>query len=110
MLVTREKIIEVKGKKEKVVVSFDIPISIFRTKEEIMEEFGKDELGDCTIEKILDEEFGMICNLLSMCLVATLHSGCHFGDSISILQGSILNSGLMLGKSMRDWKELEKMI
>ena len=109
MQIIREKEIQVNGKKEIVRVTFDIPSSVFKTKEQATEEFGDIGMGDRTTEQILDEAFGTISSSLVSYTIGTLHCGGHFGDALMILQTSILNSGAALACALKSWKEDEKM-
>ncbi len=109
MQITREKEIVINDKKEIVRVTFDIPSSAFKTKDEVMEECGDIGLKDRTAEQLLDETFGAICNSLSMYLTASLYCGYHSGDALLILQNSILDSGISLREHIKEWKKTEKM-
>ncbi len=109
MQITREKEIDIDGRKEKVRVTFDIPISLFKTREEMIEEFGDVGFGGRTTEQILDETFGAISSSLATYTSASFDCGSHVGDALLILQKSIVNSGTELAFSIMSWKENEKM-
>ncbi|MDD3474423.1 MAG: hypothetical protein PHP08_00785 [Candidatus Dojkabacteria bacterium] len=96
-------------RKEKIKVMIDIPVSMFKTKDEIKEELG-DDIGDITPEKLIDEVYGEICTTLVYYLVFVMHCGYHYGDALMLLQDSIIKAGFELGLNMREWKtEDEKM-
>lgn len=109
MQITREKEVDVDGKKEKVRVTFDIPISLFKTREETVEEFGDVGFEGRTREQIIDETFGAISSSLVTYTTASLNCGSHFGEALLILQKSIASSGTELALSIMAWKENEKM-
>ena len=110
MQITREASIELdSGKKEKVRVTFDIPGSIIKTKEEITEEFGDIGMEDITPEQIIEETYGSIANSLSCYISASLHCGYNSGSALALLQESIKDCGMELVKNMKIWKENEKM-
>ncbi len=109
MQISREKEIDVDGRKEKVRVTFDIPTSLFKTREQVVEECGDVGLEGRTTEQVIDETLGAISSSLVEYTMASLNCGSHFGEALFILQSSIASSGIELVYSIRSWMENEKM-